>query len=99
MEENYKLIPKNGVYIVKSEIDDTSVYGLMNIGTNPTVGGETTSIETYFMDFDGDLYGRKLQIELLSRVRDEQRFGSTAELTAAIAEDQKIAKAYVRSRQ
>lgn len=99
VEENYKLIPKNGVYIVKSEIDNISVYGLMNIGTNPTVGGETTSIETYFMDFDGDLYGRKLQIELLSRIRDEQRFGSTAELTAAIAEDQKIAKAYVKSRQ
>ncbi|MDC7996558.1 bifunctional riboflavin kinase/FAD synthetase [Gilvibacter sediminis] len=97
--ENYKLIPKNGVYIVKSQIDKKSVFGVMNIGNNPTVGGDKTTIETYFMDFEADLYGHKLQIELLSRIRDEQRFGSTEELTAAIAKDQKIAEAYVRSHQ
>lgn len=99
IEENYKLIPKNGVYIVKARIGNSPVYGVMNIGTNPTVGGSQRTIETYFMNFEGDLYGQNLQIELLSRIRDEIHFGSTKELTAAIAEDQKIAEAYVRSHQ
>ena len=53
--ENYKLIPQNGVYIVKSYIENKIVYGMMNIGFNPTVDGQNHSIEIHYFDFDADL--------------------------------------------
>ncbi len=59
IEEEYKLIPKNGVYVVRSKIDNIMVYGMMSIGTNPTVGGTSQTIETNFFNLDKDLYGKK----------------------------------------
>src|SRR5690606_39765643 len=56
IEEQYKLVPKNGVYTVKSHINNKPVYGMMNIGVNPTVGGTEKSIEVHFFDFNEDLY-------------------------------------------
>lgn len=99
IREAYKLIPKNGVYIVRAIMNGSPVYGVMNIGTNPTLGGGERTIETHFLNFEGDLYEKQIQIELLSRIRDEQHFDSTKALTAAIAQDQKIAEAYVRAHQ
>ena len=57
IEESYKLIPKNGVYVVKAKIDDAVVFGMMNIGTNPTVEGKVQSIEVHFFNFSNDIYG------------------------------------------
>ena len=57
--EEYKLIPKNGVYVVSSVLEGNTVYGMMNIGFNPTVEGKTKSIEINFFDIDIDLYGKK----------------------------------------
>jgi len=59
IEETYKLIPKKGSYIVKSNIDGNLVYGMMNIGNNPTVSGTDLSIEVHFFDFNHDLYGKR----------------------------------------
>jgi riboflavin kinase/FMN adenylyltransferase len=59
VKEEYKLIPAGGVYVVSSEINRKTVYGMMNIGTNPTVGGTTLSIEVYYFDWNGDLYDRE----------------------------------------
>jgi len=64
ISENYKLIPAQGVYVVQSILDGNLVYGMMNIGTNPTVGGMDQTIETYFLDFNGDLYGKKMKFFL-----------------------------------
>ena len=69
--EDYKLIPAQGVYVAKAIINGKPVFGMMNIGTNPTVGGEKQTIETYFFDFDEDLYGQQLEIQLLERIREE----------------------------
>ncbi|WP_158975378.1 bifunctional riboflavin kinase/FAD synthetase [Cellulophaga sp. L1A9] len=89
IEEDYKLIPLNGVYVVKSKIDNTTVYGMMNIGFNPTVSGKEKSIEVHFFDFDQDLYGKKIQIDILERLRDEHKFSSVEELKKQLEQDKK----------
>jgi riboflavin kinase/FMN adenylyltransferase len=95
VEEIYKLIPKNGVYVVRSKIDDKLVYGMMSIGTNPTVGGTEKTIETNFFMPEMDLYGKKLQIEMLTRIRDERNFDSVEDLKAAIKQDQAFSERFI----
>lgn len=95
IEENYKLIPKNGVYIVKSTINQKTVFGVMNIGTNPTVNGENLSIEVHFFDFDADLYNSKIEISVLERIRDEQKFDSIELLKNQIQEDKETAISFI----
>nr|WP_299382767.1 bifunctional riboflavin kinase/FAD synthetase [Allomuricauda sp.] len=85
--EDYKLVPKNGVYVVKSELGGQSYFGMMNIGYNPTVSGNEKSIEVNFFEFDGNLYGEKIQVDLLHRIRDEHKFDSVQELQAQLAKD------------
>lgn len=89
IEEDYKLIPKNGVYVVKSTIDNKTVYGMMNIGLNPTVNTDTKekNIEIHFFDFDQDLYYQKIQIDIIERIRDEQKFDSVIALKAQLEKD------------
>ncbi|WP_370478923.1 bifunctional riboflavin kinase/FAD synthetase [Tamlana flava] len=95
IEEDYKLIPKQGSYIVSSKINDILVYGMMNIGTNPTVNGSKQTIEVHFFDFDGDIYGKKIQIDLLHRIRDEEKFESVEALKAQLALDKKTALDFI----
>lgn len=94
--EDYKLIPKDGVYVAKAEIDGEIFFGMMNIGTNPTVGGTKRTIETYFFDLHKDLYGRTLKIEMLIRIRDERKFDSVDALKVAMKQDEFFAKQYIR---
>jgi riboflavin kinase/FMN adenylyltransferase len=96
IEEDYKLIPKNGVYVVRSKIDDKLVYGMMSIGTNPTVDGIEKTIETNFFMPDIDLYGKKLQIEMLTRIRNEKKFGSIEDLKAALKQDQVFSERFIK---
>ncbi|KZS40955.1 bifunctional riboflavin kinase/FMN adenylyltransferase [Aquimarina aggregata] len=95
--EDYKLVPKNGVYIVKSHIDGKTYFGMMNIGTNPTVNGTTQSIETHFFDADFNLYDKKIQIQMLKRIRDEKKFDSIAELQDAMQQDEDFSREYIDS--
>ena len=97
IQEDYKLIPGQGVYVVRSCIEGTIVYGMMNIGTNPTVGGVAQTIETYFFDFDSDLYGKRLSIEILSKIRSEQNFESVELLIEAMKEDEIFSRNYIQS--
>lgn len=76
INESYKLIPANGVYVVSSIINGKMVQGMMNIGTRPTVDGTNTTIEVHYHDFDGDLYGSKLTVNIYCRLRDEVKFES-----------------------
>lgn len=96
VEEEYKLIPKNGVYVVRSLIDGYSYYGMMNIGTNPTVGGTHQTIETFFFNLDKDLYGKVLTIEMLSWIRDEKKFESVSALKLAMRQDEAFSKVYIK---
>tara|TARA_R110002020_G_scaffold279150_2_gene494774 strand:+ start:237357 stop:238271 length:915 start_codon:yes stop_codon:yes gene_type:complete len=76
IEETYKLIPKQGVYIVQAIIDNVLEFGMMNIGINPTVSGTDQSIEIHFFNLNKSLYDKKLSVQLLHRLRDEQKFDS-----------------------
>lgn len=96
VKEEYKLIPKNGVYVVRSEIDGEEVFGMMNIGTNPTVGGTNKTIETHFFDLEKDLYGKYLSIELLTRIRDEKKFDTVEDLKRAMKQDEAFSRQYIR---
>ncbi|SDR76743.1 riboflavin kinase / FMN adenylyltransferase [Gillisia sp. Hel1_33_143] len=96
VEEEYKLIPKNGVYVVRCLIDGYSYYGMMNIGTNPTVGGTHQTIETFFFNLDKDLYGKVLTIEMLSWIRDEKKFESVSALKLAMRQDEAFSKVYIK---
>ena len=95
--EEYKLIPKNGVYIVKSILNQITVFGIMNIGVNPTVSGENLSIEVHFLDFDADLYDEKITVSILDRIRDEQKFESVALLKLQLEKDKNTALSYIAS--
>ena len=96
IEESYKLIPKKGVYLVKSIIDAKLVYGMLNIGTNPTVSSsEDVSIEVFFFDFNQTLYGTVLNIQFLDRIRDEIKFSGLEALKAQLEQDQQTAFAKI----
>lgn len=86
--ETYKLIPKTGVYLVKTALDNKTYFGIMNIGNRPTLNGKYQTIEVHLLDFNQDLYGKKIQIQLLKRLRDEQKFHSVNALIAQIKTDE-----------
>jgi riboflavin kinase / FMN adenylyltransferase len=94
--EDYKLIPKNGVYVISSVIEGETVFGMMNIGTNPTVGGKEQTIEANFFDLDKDLYGKELDVNLLIRIRDEKKFSSVNDLKIAMKQDQAFSFQYIK---
>ncbi len=97
VESSYKLIPKNGVYVVSSRWDDRTFYGMMNIGTNPTFNEKKQSIEVHFFNFKGDLYNKQLQIDILHRLRDEHKFESVEALQSQLKKDQENAIHYISS--
>ena len=91
----YKLVPKNGVYVVHAEIDGQKVFGMMNIGYNPTVDGKHHSIEIHFFDFAKDLYDSQLQVNCFARLRDEHKFDSVDALKSQLRKDKKTALALI----
>ena len=97
IQETYKLIPKNGVYIVQSLLENKLVYGMMNIGFNPTVNGESKSIEIHFFDYEGDLYTKNIQIQLVDRIRDEVKFENLEKLKEQLYKDKTVALHYIKS--
>ncbi|NUY80345.1 bifunctional riboflavin kinase/FAD synthetase [Flavobacterium sp. MAH-1] len=98
VSEPYKLIPKQGVYVVESIIDGKHFKGMMNIGTNPTVGGQDLSVEVNFLDFDGDLYGKELKVSILHRLRNEEKFASIEILKQELAKDRIATIEYFKHR-
>lgn len=97
ISEKYKLLPKNGVYITSSVIENKTIYGMTNIGVNPTVSdGSHKSIETFYLNFTGDLYHTQMQLFFHKRLRDELKFKSIEELKTAMQQDELKARAYVQ---
>lgn len=90
------VLPKFGVYCSKVTVDDKKYLGVTNIGIKPTVKENVAYplAETYIIDFSGDLYGRKIKIELYKFVRPEKMFESFDELKAEIAGNTEFTKQY-----
>ena len=96
IKESYKLIPKQGVYIIQSIINDKRVYGMMNIGFNPTVSNnQNETIEIHFFDFKTSIYNLEIKIEMLERIRDEKKFNSKEELIEQLNLDKITALTYI----
>lgn len=95
--ETYKLVPKTGVYVVKSTINNNTVFGMMNIGNRPTVNGEHQTIEVHFFDFNQDLYQKELTIELLYFLRDEHKFNSVDDLIIQLKTDKENSLNYINT--
>ena len=97
INESYKLLPKNGVYIVSSEINDILYFGMMNIGNNPTLGENEQSIEVHYFDMSENIYNKKLKISILEHIRDEQKFNSLTELQAQLEKDKLFSLNYIQN--
>lgn len=88
-QESYKLVPKDGVYAVKVDVDDKRYLGMLNIGVRPTVNNQldNRSIEVHILDFNQDIYYKNITIHFYQRIRNEQFFASLDELKAQLAKD------------
>lgn len=98
IEENYKLIPQSGVYTVSSIINGDTIFGMMNIGFNPTVNGENQTIEIHYFDFNKDLYDKKITVSILNRIRSEQKFESVLKLKEQLAQDKLTSLEFIKNR-
>lgn len=87
------LIPPNGVYAVRAEVDGAWLPGVANLGTRPTFDGQGSRLEVHLLDAALDLYGRTLVVALVARIREERRFASVEELVARIRRDADAARA------
>ncbi|QSX30864.1 bifunctional riboflavin kinase/FAD synthetase [Shewanella cyperi] len=83
-----KVVPVRGVFAVRLWWDGSDIYdGVANIGFRPTVKGQMCQLEVHLFDFDGDLYGRRVEVELVAKIRDEQPFESLDALKKQITND------------
>jgi riboflavin kinase/FMN adenylyltransferase len=90
-----RVIPRGGVYVTATRIEGEWRKSVTNIGTRPTFGQDAeSSVETYVMDWSGDLYGDVVRVRFLHRLRDEQRFASIEELKRQIELDRRRAESY-----
>lgn len=97
IEESYKLIPQNGVYIVHCEFENQNAPGMMNIGVKPTVNGSTKSIEVNLFNIDQNLYQKNIKVHFLKKIRNEQKFDSLNALSRQLHKDKKIALDYLEN--
>ena len=97
VEENYKIIPKNGVYFVSCKIKNIQKFGMMNIGFNPTFGNKKLTIEVNIFDFNQDVYGENIKIEFIKFIRNEMKFQNISELIKQIKIDRETCKSYMNS--
>ena len=97
VEENYKILPQNGVYFVSCKITNIQKFGMMNIGFNPTFGNKQLTIEVNIFDFNQDVYGENIRIEFIKFIRNEIKFKNIDELIRQIGIDRETCKSYMNS--
>lgn len=82
-----QMLPGNGIYAAHTWVDGRRYEAAVSIGSNPTFGEHEVTVEPYLLDFSGDIRGQSIALDLVEKIRDEQRFESTEELVAAIGRD------------
>lgn len=92
IDDNTKLIPKTGVYAVRVKIENKVYDGMMNIGTNPTLGHNKQSIEVHIFNFDQSIYNQKISLYFIKRMRDEMLFSDLDSLKSQLEKDKLRAK-------
>ena len=90
---------EDGVYLSRVTVGEAHYYALSNLGTNPTVGGMTRQLESHLIDYPGEeLYGERIRVELLVRLRGEVRFSSIEALRHQIEQDMSEARRLILER-
>jgi riboflavin kinase/FMN adenylyltransferase len=92
-----ELLPRRGVYVTETVALAARHPSITNVGVRPTFGGDQLIVETHLLDFEGDLYGERVEVRFLARVRDEMRFASAFELADQIARDRAAALSYFQN--
>ena len=92
------LLPERGVYITRAHVGAAAYSAVTNVGMRPTVNGEALSVESWLLDFGGDLYGRELCLDFCSYLRPERRFDSIEALRTEIVNNAEQARAYFAAR-
>jgi len=87
-----RALPGLGVYATRARVAGRTLAGATNIGKRPTFDAGHVSIETYLLDFEGDIYGERMDLEILARIRGEVKFESVDDLKAQIAQDVEAAR-------
>ena len=95
LEDDNKIIPKDGVYAVKVKYIDVNYIGLMNIGFKPTLMQKNRSIEVNIFDFDLDIYGKYITVNVISKIRDERKFKNLDELKKQLIKDKRKVKTVI----
>ncbi|MBI4303081.1 MAG: bifunctional riboflavin kinase/FAD synthetase [Chloroflexi bacterium] len=85
--EPRQALPADGVYATMAYIEGKAYPAVTNIGWRPTFGGKERTIETFILDYHGNLYGREFRIDIIERLRGEKRFAGPEDLKKQIAED------------
>ncbi len=91
-------LPADGVYATWAYVDDKAYQSMTNIGKCPTFGYNERTVEVYILNYDSDLYGRELKIDIIERLRDEKQFDTVEELKKQITEDVNQGIAILNSR-
>ena len=89
IEEDYKLIPKKGVYLISTQLDNKVVFGMMNIGVKPTLDLKKETIEVNLFNWNKNLYGKVITVFVMEYLRDEKKFDSLNDLKNQIELDEK----------
>ena len=87
--EKYKLKPQNGVYLTRTKLNKQTYFGMMNIGIRPTISAKNNQIETHLFNFNGNLYGHEMTLEILEKIRVEKKFESIEKLKIQLDIDKK----------
>jgi len=89
---DYKLIPKDGVYAVVASVDGCIYKAMLNIGNRPTVDGTKRTVEAHLFDFQGDLYNKQITVYFREFIREEQKFENLEALKNQLVRDQQTAR-------
>ncbi len=91
--DDSKILPRPGAYVATVEFDGSKWPAILNIGSNPTVNDECDRVflEAHLIGFEGDLYGRRIRVNVLRHIRNEVKFGSLSELKQQLQQDEQVA--------
>ena len=90
-EENF-ILPKAGVYYTNIMVNNNIYKGITSIGSNPTVDGKAITVETYILDFDREIYGEKINLSFIKKIRDMEKFNGIEELKSQLERDRFFAQ-------
>ena len=95
VQDDWKLIPKDGVYVVKVKIDKANYFGMLNIGIKPTLTNNQHTIEVHIFEFSQQIYDQKISLQIIKRIRDEKQFDELGSLQVQLKKDENKCKQFL----